>query len=764
MVAESVPARRPALSLAWRGPISRARIPLSVVLVGVLVGLLVFASSVLLPSSTGSSSHAATSKPTDTVSIVVAPSTSALLHPGQDLQVTVTITNSTTDIIPVGTLDLYLAERALTTRSALGNWLRPETTGNPGTVLLSEPTKAEIRSGDSATLGLTVPAASVGLGTQNVWGSRGIAATLTTDGDLQAEGRGTFVWYPSEAATPVNVTVIMPITTPEGSTGLIPAAALETFTSSTGLLSRQLDGVIDRPVAIAIDPMIIASIRILGSSAPSGARDWLDRLANATNDIFPLSYADADIALQAQAGVGTLLAPTSFDQAIDPTLFTTPPVAAEEAPGTASPEPDPTAAPSPTPTPTQTPGAGTPPTSTELLAWNYSATGIGWPSAGVVARAHLDVFAASGLTTTILDGTNVSRADDSVTPNTAVTLGDGLGTGLVTDDALQSAIRAAAMATTDDAWREAMAETYAQLAVVSAEQPGTTRTLLATFARGWPPTSDRLSETLDALDAVPWQAPATLQATLRSVPAGDVSFVAQAEPEASVGLARQLLQREAEVAAFSTALADPVAVTGAHRLDLLALLATSWAAKPDVWQDAIGASLVASSEILHSVSVTTRGPINVVGSKVPLPITLRNELDQSVTVRVQVVPSNGRLLVSRDIESTIDADSARIVTVPVTAAVGSGDVTLRVTLFTPTGVLVNQPALIAVNVQADWEGLGAIILAILVVLFFGFGVWRNIVRRRKERAAMTDTSAKAPSPVDPSPEAPSPAAGVEPHD
>ena len=736
--------------------------PLSVVLVGVLVGLLVFASSVLLPSSTGSSSHAATSEPTDTVRIVVAPSTSALLRPGQDLQVTVTITNSTTDVIPVGTLDLYLAERALTTRSALGNWLRPEAAGNPGTVLLSEPTKAEIRSGDSATLGLTVPAASVGLGTQNVWGSRGIAATLTTDGDLQAEGRGTFVWYPREAVTPVNVTVIMPITTPEGSTGLIPATALETFTSSTGLLSRQLDGVIDRPVAIAIDPMIIASIRILGSSAPSGARDWLDRLANATNDIFPLSYADADIALQAQAGVGTLLAPTSFDQAIDPTLFTTPPVAVGKTPGTASPEPDPTAAPSPTPT--QTPGAGTPPTSTELLAWDYSATGIGWPSAGVVARAHLDVFAASGLTTTILDGTNVSQADDSVTPNTAVTLGDGLGTGLVTDDALQSAIRAAAMATTDDAWREAMAETYAQLAVVSAEQPGTTRTLLATFARGWPPTSDRLSETLDALDAVPWQTPATLQATLRSVPAGDVSFAAQAEPEANVGLARRLLQREAEVAAFSTALADPVAVTGAHRLDLLALLATSWAAEPDVWQDAIEASLVASSEILHSVSVTTRGPINVVGSKVPLPITLRNELDQSVTVRVQVVPSNGRLLVNRDIESTIDADSARIVTVPVTAAVGRGDVTLRVTLFTPTGVLVNQPALIAVNVQADWEGLGAIILAILVVLFFGFGVWRNIVRRRKERAAVTDTSAEAPSPVGPSPEAPSPAAGVEPHD
>jgi hypothetical protein len=76
--------------------------------------------------------------------------------------------------------------------------------------------------------------------------------------------------------------------------------------------------VLDRPVAIAIDPMIIASIRVLGTSAPTSAVEWLNRLASAGNDIFPLGYADADPSLAVQAGAPAPLAPTSLEFATDP--------------------------------------------------------------------------------------------------------------------------------------------------------------------------------------------------------------------------------------------------------------------------------------------------------------------------------------------------------------------------------------------------------------------------------------------------------------
>lgn len=710
--------------------------PLSAFLVALLLvgpGL----ASALFPAAAPAQAaeRAATPSAPDTVSVEVAPAGSSILNPGQPLAVTVRITNTTTEPVDAGTISVYLAQRALTTRSALDRWLRPEKLADePGDLMVSGPSAA-VQPGGTMTFELTVPAKSIPLGDANAWGARGIAATLATGGDVRAQGRGTFVWYDEQDVTPVQLAVAMPITTPAGSEGLIPAEELASYTDPTGLLSRQLDGVIDRPVAIAIDPMIIASIRILGSSAPPSATGWLERLSQATNDIFPLSYADADIALQAQAGSKTVLAPISFDWLIDPDLFIEAPPGPEET-STATPTPGLTDTPTPSPTPS--PGPGIPPTSAGLLDWDYTMTDIGWPAAGVVAEDDLDVFATSGLTTTILDGSNVKQAGDSRTPNAVLSLGSGRG--LAADDAASDALRRAARAGTDDEWRAAMAEVSSQLAVVAAEQPGTARTLLATFDRGWQASPNRLGQTIDALAGLPWQSPATLREARSAQPATDVIFRARAEPDARVDLARLLLSREAEIGSFSTALEDPVTITGAHRLEMLALLATSWATDPNGWQEAIVASLGASGEILRSVTVTTKGPINVVGSQVDVPVTLSNSLGQAVSVRVRVVPSNGRLVVGDDVEATVDADSARTVFIPVTAAIGNGDVTLRVSLFTPDGTRIDQPAQIPVSVNADWEGLGSLIFAVIVITFFGFGVWRNILRRRRERvAAETET-------------------------
>jgi len=72
--------------------------------------------------------------------------------------------------------------------------------------------------------------------------------------------------------------------------------------------------------------------------------------------------------------------------------------------------------------------------------------------------------------------------------------------------------------------------------------------------------------------------------------------------------------------------------------------------------------------------------------------------------------------------------------VPVVAGVGNGDVSLVVSLTSPTGVPIGDSVTIPANVQADWEGLGATILATLVVLVFGIGIWRNIRRRRRARS------------------------------
>ena len=207
-----------------------------------------------------------------------------------------------------------------------------------------------------------------------------------------------------------------------------------------------------------------------------------------------------------------------------------------------------------------------------------------------------------------------------------------------------------------------------------------------------------------------------------------------------------------------------------NRLALLALLATSWRTEPAAWRTAVGDNLTASQSVLHGVTVSTKGPINVVGSKVDIPVTLSNTLSQAVTVRVQVVPSNGRLVVGNDVDAVIDASSAKSVSVPVTAAVGNGAVTLNVTLYSPAGAAIDEPSLIPVNVRADWEGIGSRIFAALVVLFFGFGVWRNIVHKRRNRALAAqsdaDPDADLESGADAPPTAPEdtiPATSTTPH-
>jgi uncharacterized membrane protein YcjF (UPF0283 family) len=72
------------------------------------------------------------------------------------------------------------------------------------------------------------------------------------------------------------------------------------------------------------------------------------------------------------------------------------------------------------------------------------------------------------------------------------------------------------------------------------------------------------------------------------------------------------------------------------------------------------------------------------------------------------------------------------VLIPVKAKLGNGQVTLTLQLFSQSGVAIGGPTTVPVDVHADWEGIGALIIAILLVLLFGFGIVRNVLRRRRE--------------------------------
>jgi len=127
--------------------------------------------------------------------------------------------------------------------------------------------------------------------------------------------------FAAQNPTPVLLSIVVPVSIEGGASGIFSAAELEAATNPGGYLDRLLSAVEGTSATLAIDPMLLASIRILGNEAPSSALRWLQSLSSLPNDTFALTYADSDITLALQAGSKTVLAPTSFAFAIDPTRF-----------------------------------------------------------------------------------------------------------------------------------------------------------------------------------------------------------------------------------------------------------------------------------------------------------------------------------------------------------------------------------------------------------------------------------------------------------
>jgi glucose uptake protein GlcU len=69
-------------------------------------------------------------------------------------------------------------------------------------------------------------------------------------------------------------------------------------------------------------------------------------------------------------------------------------------------------------------------------------------------------------------------------------------------------------------------------------------------------------------------------------------------------------------------------------------------------------------------------------------------------------------------------------------------------LFSPQGVKIGNTQKATVDVHAEWESLGALIIGILAVLLFGFGIFLSIRRRRRERAADDSVTVEVTEPVE----------------
>jgi hypothetical protein len=553
-----------------------------------------------------------------------------------------------------------------------------------------------------------------------------LSAALAVGIGLVGVGIGAVPSAAVEAGTPVHVAVAVPITVPESAGGLIAADALAQYTSPLGTLTRQLDAVDGRPVVLGIDPRIIVSIRILGSEAPPSATVWLSRLAAVSNETFALTYADSDITLATQAGTTAVVQPTGFDFAIDPALFSAP---AETPTPTPTPTPTGTAVPSQTPTPTPTvPVVPTLPTSADLLEWPYSLTGIAWPQEATVTAKDLPVISSSGFSHAILSTTNVD-AD----PRRGA-IADVSGTQILMSDAtVSAAFRSATQSLTEADWQANTAAMTAAIAASGQLQDGTVATVVVTLDRNALAGGTRLTDTVAALQGNPLVRMVGFTELLSGA-ATPATVVDKPHAPEQVALMGQLLEAQAAESQFAAIADDPLAITAARRLDLLALQSCGWSHNAAGWPVAVARELEASAELRASVQLASTGDLNFLAAAAPLPIAVSNNLDQVVTVYVTVRPDTGLLSVADTrVELVIEPGSQASAMIPA-QAVSNGVVGVTVSLSSAAGVPIGDASRARINVQAGWETPVVIVIASLVIAVFGGGLARNILRLRRASA------------------------------
>jgi hypothetical protein len=227
------------------------------------------------------------------------------------------------------------------------------------------------------------------------------------------------------------------------------------------------------------------------------------------------------------------------------------------------------------------------------------------------------------------------------------------------------------------------------------------------------------------------------------VPVGLMTVIGGAHPAATVvdepGDASRENQIESAVRAlaveaqFATVATDPSGVTAPRRLAFLGLLAVSWLRGTDDWTTQVNTFLADSTALINSVQIVAGSDLVVGSGATNIPVTVSNALNVPVTVYVSVASASSVLQVrAQKVPIAIEPGSSNKAAIPV-AALTNGEVTTTITLSSVTGVSIGNPDYVNVDLHPGWESVGTAIVAVLLVLIFGGGIARNIVKRRAAR-------------------------------
>lgn len=659
--------------------------------------------------------------------IALTPLNRGLVARGETLTATVGVTNETADDLVAAELSVQIGSAPLEGRSALEAWQRTGVARATFDTIDSRVVTAIERGQTQSTTVSLSPDDPVLADKQP--GVYPLVATY--DGSVTV--RSVVTVYDPAAVSAAPLAVLVPITTGARSTGLLSTDELAIATGPEGSLSELLDGVAGSTAILAIDPAIVASIRVLGDAAPPSALAWLDRLEALPNDRFALQFGDADVSAQVRADLSSPLAPLSLEYAVSPDGFVPP-------------------TPSPTPTPTNGPASNGPastggdesdegaddgqpdepvaaPPIDELLAVTGGRTDTYWPADG------LDASILGGLAEwpgaePITFASSAWTSDDPGRFSLAARATDA-GRVLVYDAAASDAASALASAADDRALATAVPFFTAALTLGRTDAGP----FLVTTGRMTDPSAAGIRAALATTVATPGYESVTLDELAAADPA-PLAFDATADEaiEQRAAALTVMLDDERDVSAFATVLDDPRLLTGPQRTSILQLIGAAWAPRLDDWSAALETQSDRTEATLESVQIQPPTTVLLTTPDSGLPFYIRNDLPWPVNVTLLASPDDLRLDIERTTTWTAAPGVNTRVEVPVKARVGSGDVSVELRLISPTTVAIGPVRTLDVVVRADWERIGLTALGVIVGVLLLFGFVRTIRRRRQAAA------------------------------
>lgn len=506
------------------------------------------------------------------------------------------------------------------------------------------------------------------------------------------------VWNGVDSASPLPFTLVVPLVLPS-SVQTLPTR--DELARTAPKLSQVFEAAERHNATIAIDPRILAGIRVLGSDAPAAAVTLLESIEKSAAPIILLQFADADPAVQAALGFDELLKPIGFSRAQSKS---------DSAPAT--PKADETLA-NP---------EGELPEFDGLLDLSNAKPGA-WPADGEVDSATLGLLRNAGLTSLVLDSQNVSAATSS-----RVEISDF--EALIANQQLGEAARDSIAADSTTERAAGSARLAAGLALSA--QLGEAGAVLAIDRAALADSPNPLA-IFDELDSFAW----AQAVSERQQAAGTASLRAGTATEDRRELLRATLVRAEQIDALAPLLRNPDYLHEYQRERVLQALSAG-SASPLVDFVALDERIKQRDEqLLLGVHPVVTENTQLVGTLSHIPITLNNALPFDALVNLHATPTSAAISVStRNFEVRVPADGTANVLVPVHSRISSGDTGLELEVQDHARERVFTTALLPLTLRTTIETVMIWVFGSAAALLLGFGIFRSIRRRRSHHKSL----------------------------